>query len=156
MSNVISAFFATSFTYLMTALGASCVFFFKKAHSHLLNLTLGFSSGIMLAASYFSLLKPALEQAQSLPWLVVSAGFLTGGLFIALSEKLFDSIQESLRRGDIFTKYNLKQYLVMLIGIRKEECSIVTSRIDSSFRKKCSNRNIKIQYHISSVATGVK
>ena len=74
----------------MTALGASCVFFFKKAHSHLLNLTLGFSSGIMLAASYFSLLKPALEQAQSLPWLVVSAGFLTGGLFIALSEKLFD------------------------------------------------------------------
>lgn len=77
-------------------------------------------------------------------------------LFKELSEKLFDSIQESLRRGDIFTKYNLKQYLVMLIGIRKEECSIVTSRIDSSFRKKCSNRNIKIQYHISSVATGIK
>ena len=77
-------------------------------------------------------------------------------LFKELSEKLFDSIQESLRRGDIFTKYNLKQYLVMLIGIRKEECSIVTSRIDSSFRKKCSIRNIKIQYHISSVATGIK
>ena len=77
-------------------------------------------------------------------------------LFKELSEKLFDSIQESLRRGDIFTKYNLKQYLVMLIGIRKEECSIVTSRIDSSFRKKCSNKHIKIKYHISSVATGVK
>lgn len=77
-------------------------------------------------------------------------------LFKELSEKLFDSIQESLRRGDIFTKYNLKQYLVMLIGIRKEECSIVTSRIDSSFRKKCNNKHIKIHYHISSVATGVK
>lgn len=76
--------------------------------------------------------------------------------FKAVSDVLFDSIQESLRRGDIFTKYNLKQYLVMLIGIRKEECSIVTSRIDSSFRKKCSNRNIKIQYHISSVATAGK
>ena len=74
--------------------------------------------------------------------------------FKELSELLFDSIQESLRRGDIFTRYNLKQYLVMLIGIRKEECSIVTSRIDSSFRKKCNNRNIKIHFHISSVAAG--
>ena len=61
--------------------------------------------------------------------------------FKAISEMLFDSIQVSLRRGDIFTKYNLRQYLVMLIGIRKEECSIVTGRIDQSFRKKCSNRN---------------
>lgn len=71
-----------------------------------------------------------------------------------VSDVLFDSIQESLRRGDIFTRYNLKQYLVMLIGIRREECSIVTSRIDSNFRKMCSHRNIKIQYHISSVASG--
>lgn len=76
--------------------------------------------------------------------------------FKEISDKLFDSIQESLRRGDIFTKYNLKQYLVMLIGIRKEECSIVTSRIDSSFRKKCNNRNIKVQFHISSVAADKK
>ena len=71
-----------------------------------------------------------------------------------ISDQLFDSIQDSLRRGDIFTRYNLKQYLVMLIGIRREECSIVTSRIDSNFRKMCSNRNVKIQYHISSVASG--
>ena len=74
--------------------------------------------------------------------------------FKAISEMLFDSIQVSLRRGDIFTKYNLRQYLVMLIGIRKEECSIVTGRIDQSFRKKCSNRNIKVHFHISSVAAG--
>lgn len=74
--------------------------------------------------------------------------------FKEISELLFDSIQESLRRGDIFTKYNLRQYLVMLIGIRKEECSIVTGRIDSSFRKKCKNKNIKVQFHISSVAAG--
>lgn len=64
--------------------------------------------------------------------------------FKAISGMLFDSIQVSLRRGDIFTKYNLRQYLVMLIGIRKEECSIVTGRIDQSFRKKCSSRNIKV------------
>ena len=74
--------------------------------------------------------------------------------FKAISEMLFDSIQVSLRRGDIFTKYNLRQYLVMLIGIRKEECSIVTGRIDQSFRKKCSSRNVKVHFHISSVAAG--
>ena len=74
--------------------------------------------------------------------------------FKAISGMLFDSIQVSLRRGDIFTKYNLRQYLVMLIGIRKEECSIVTGRIDQSFRKKCSNRNIKVHFHISSVVAG--
>jgi len=76
--------------------------------------------------------------------------------FKELSDLLFASIQESLRRGDIFTRYNLKQYLVMLIGIRKEECSIVTSRIDSNFRKKCSNRSIKIHFHISSIASANK
>lgn len=76
--------------------------------------------------------------------------------FKEISDALFESIQKSLRRGDIFTKYNLRQYLVMLPGIRKEECSIVTSRIDSSFRKKCSNRNIKIQFHISSVISSEK
>lgn len=76
--------------------------------------------------------------------------------FRRLSEDLFGAIQESLRRGDIFTRYNLKQYLVMLPGIRKEECSIVTNRIDRNFRKKCSNRSIKINYYISSVAASEK
>jgi len=73
-----------------------------------------------------------------------------------LSDLLHDSIQESLRRGDVFTRYNLKQYLVMVVGIREEECSIVTGRIDHNFRKKCSNRNIKLNFHISSVASGCK
>lgn len=69
-----------------------------------------------------------------------------------VSELLFRSIQESLRRGDVFTRYNLKQYLVMLTGIRKEECSIVTSRIDTCFRKKYSNRNVRVCFHIASAA----
>jgi len=70
-----------------------------------------------------------------------------------ISEDLFLAIRESLRRGDVFTKYNLKQYLVMLVGIRREECSIVTERIDKNFRKRYSGRNIRIHYYISSVAS---
>lgn len=68
-----------------------------------------------------------------------------------VSEGLYDSIQGSLRRSDVFTRYNLKQYLVMLIGIRKEECSIVTNRIDLNFRKRFSNRKLNIRYKTASV-----
>ena len=70
-----------------------------------------------------------------------------------ISDDLFQAIRESLRRGDVFTKYNLKQYLVMLMGIRREECSIVTERIDKNFRKRYSGKNIRIHYYISSVAS---
>lgn len=70
-----------------------------------------------------------------------------------VSDCLFFAIRESLRRGDVFTKYNAKQYLVMLMGIRREECAIVTERIDKSFRKRYSNKNIRIHYYISSVAS---
>ncbi len=71
-----------------------------------------------------------------------------------VSEILRAAVQESLRRGDVFTRYNQKQYLIMLIGIREEVCSIVTGRIDYNFRKNCSNRNLKLNFHISSVASG--
>ncbi|MBP5662064.1 MAG: ZIP family metal transporter, partial [Clostridia bacterium] len=75
---------ATVGTWLLTALGASTVFFFTKTNPRVLSLMLGFSAGIMLAASYFSLLAPALEAAQGpLPAFVsVTLGFLAGGLFL--------------------------------------------------------------------------
>lgn len=68
-----------------------------------------------------------------------------------LSGKLSASIQEALRRGDIFTCYNLNQYLVILTGICKEECSIVTYRIDACFRKRESSRRIHINYRMASI-----
>ena len=69
------------------------------------------------------------------------------------SDCLFGAIHESLRRGDVFTKYNMRQYLVMLMGIRREECGIVTERIDKNFRKRYANRRVSIRYYISSVAS---
>lgn len=76
----------TGFTFLMTALGAATIFLFKKdmkesVHSGFL----GFAAGVMIAASVWSLLIPAMEQAKNLnmmEWLPAAGGFIAGGLFI--------------------------------------------------------------------------
>ena len=87
----VQALLATGFTYLMTALGASVVLFSNKFSKPLLNAMQGFAAGIMIAASFFSLLLPAQErlaQAQRGIWeisAVLSLGFLAGGAFIVLS-----------------------------------------------------------------------
>ncbi|ELB33580.1 hypothetical protein OK7_06095 [Enterococcus faecium EnGen0024] len=65
----------TAFTYFMTALGAGLVFFFKEIKKEVLNLMLGFASGVMIAASFWSLLDPAITKAEEngdIAWLVVS------------------------------------------------------------------------------------
>ncbi|MGO3731819.1 MAG: ZIP family metal transporter [Vagococcus sp.] len=85
------ALVGTLFTYGMTALGAALVFMFKTIKKDILNLMLGFASGIMIAASFWSLLQPAIEQAEQtggLPaWLSVSIGFSLGGLFLYIADR---------------------------------------------------------------------
>ncbi len=69
----------------MTAIGAAFVFFFKTINRHVMNGMLGFASGVMIAASFWSLLQPAIELAEggSLPpWAVAAIGFLAGGAFL--------------------------------------------------------------------------
>lgn len=86
------ALIATSLTWLVTALGAATVVFFSSPNPKLLNLMLGFASGVMIAASFWSLLQPAIERAESvssLPsYLVATAGFLLGAVFMWLSDKV--------------------------------------------------------------------
>lgn len=83
---------ATLFTYLMTAAGASLVFFTKRGGKKFLTAASGLAAGIMIAASFFSLLLPALEQAgasgRASAALVLTVGFLAGGAFIMLSDVL--------------------------------------------------------------------
>lgn len=79
----------TGFSFLMTAAGAAVVFFFRKNKAEILEkILLGFAAGIMIAASFWSLLEPAIEQAQefSLPsWVPAGVGFFIGGAcFIAV------------------------------------------------------------------------
>ncbi|MBP2099585.1 ZIP family metal transporter [Enterococcus rivorum] len=84
------ALLGTGFTYFMTALGAGLVFFFKNIKKEVLNLMLGFASGVMIAASFWSLLAPAIEQAEEngdIAWLTVSFGFGLGGVFLYIADK---------------------------------------------------------------------
>ena len=81
------ALLASLMMYAMTALGASFVFFSKKLNGTFITLLTGVAAGIMIAASFFSLLLPAIEQESSLPpYLTVTIGFALGGAFIVLSD----------------------------------------------------------------------
>ncbi|MCL2671502.1 MAG: ZIP family metal transporter [Clostridiales bacterium] len=82
---------ATLFTYLVTALGAGLVFFFKTMNRKVLDLMMGFAAGVMIAASFWSLLAPAIELSAELggsAWLSSALGFLLGGGFIIGSDIL--------------------------------------------------------------------
>jgi len=91
LNPVLQALIATLFTWFVTALGAALVFFFKTINRKVLDGMLGFAAGVMIAASYWSLLAPAIEMAEesSLPaWIPATAGFLLGGLFLYIADKI--------------------------------------------------------------------
>ena len=93
LNYLIKALLATIFTYLITVLGSSIVFFFKKVNKALMDAMLGFAAGVMTAASYFSLLAPAIETSITLnlnKWLPCSIGFLAGGLLLFIADKIFN------------------------------------------------------------------
>lgn len=95
LNYVYQALIATLFTYLLTALGASIVFFFKNISKNIMDAMLGFAAGVMTAASFFSLLAPAIEHSEALnltPWLMVSLGFFSGGLLLFISDKIFNKL----------------------------------------------------------------
>jgi len=88
---VLQALIATLFTWFVTALGAALVFFFKTINRKVLDAMLGFAAGVMIAASYWSLLAPAIEMAEesNLPaWVPAAVGFLMGGLFLWIADKI--------------------------------------------------------------------
>lgn len=90
---VYAALIATTFTWLVTAAGASLVFFIRTLNRGLLDGMLGFTGGVMVAASFWSLLNPAIEMSEkmypSMPWFPAAAGFLLGALFLyALDKRL--------------------------------------------------------------------
>ncbi len=88
---VLWALLAALATWALTALGAAVVVFFKSPKQSLLNLLLGFSAGVMIAASFWSLLQPAIDRAEQtlkIPsYFVVTIGFLSGAIFIWISDK---------------------------------------------------------------------
>lgn len=122
-SPVLLALFATLYTYGVTALGAAMVFFFKSINKKILNSMLGFAAGIMIAASFWSLLKPAIEMAEELkltPWVPAVVGFLSGGMFILIIDKVLPHLHLGLAREKaegIKTTWQRSILLVMAITL---------------------------------------
>ncbi|PWM37497.1 MAG: ZIP zinc transporter, partial [Clostridiales bacterium] len=89
---VLLALLGTGFTFLATAAGAGMVFFFRKqAGEEFQRSFLGFAAGVMIAASVWSLLIPAIEMAEGGPlpgWVPAAGGFVLGGLFLLLLDRL--------------------------------------------------------------------
>ncbi len=86
------ALVATIFTWFITLLGSAIVYFFKKVNNNILDAMLSIASGVMIAASFFSLLAPSIEMSIKLninKVLMPSIGFIFGGLLILLMNKLF-------------------------------------------------------------------
>lgn len=83
---IMQTLLATLFTWGVTALGAAMVFFFKEINKKVLDAMLGFAAGVMIAASFWSLLAPAIELSEAMgliPWLPAVIGFLLGGVFLS-------------------------------------------------------------------------
>ena len=88
---VLQAFIATCFTWFVTALGAACVFIFRGINRKFLDAMMGFAAGVMIAASFWSLLSPAIEMAEEDGgniWAPAAIGFLAGGIFIFALDKI--------------------------------------------------------------------
>ena len=98
---IIGALLATLFTWAVTALGASIVFFFKKVNKNVMDAMLGFAGGVMIAASFWSLLSPGIEMAKNLnmtPWIITSAGFISGGILLYIGDKVFNYFDKKLSK----------------------------------------------------------
>jgi len=91
LAPVTQALVATLFTWFVTMLGAALVFFFKTINRKVLDGMLGFAAGVMIAASFWSLLAPAIEMAAESggpAWVPATAGFLLGGAFLWSVDKV--------------------------------------------------------------------
>ena len=122
-SPVEQALIGTLFTYGVTALGASLVFFFKSINKTVLNGMLGFAAGVMIAASFWSLLAPGIEMAEELgqvAWMTAAIGFLLGGGFLYAVDKLLPHLHMGLDRSQaegIKTSWQRSILLVLAITL---------------------------------------
>lgn len=120
---VTQALIGTLFTWGVTALGAAMVFFFKSINKTVLNTMLGFAAGVMIAASFWSLLAPGIEMAEEVgqnPWLTAAVGFLGGGGFLYLVDKLLPHLHMGLDTNQaegIKTSWQRSVLLVLAITL---------------------------------------
>lgn len=122
---MLQALMATTFTWLLTAAGASLVFFFKDMNRQLFDGMLGFTGGVMIAASYWSLLAPAIEiTPESNPgvpiWFPAAVGFLGGALFLFALDKILPHLHINFpvaEKEGVETKLDRTLLLVLAITL---------------------------------------
>lgn len=101
LSPIWQALIAGTFTWGLTALGATTVFFKTSFSVRTSDAMMGFAAGVMIAASFWSLLAPAitiLEHREGLPWLGVAVGFLSGAIFIRVADRLLPHLHPGFGR----------------------------------------------------------
>ncbi len=118
--SIIWAMEGTGFTYLMTTLGAAVVFFFKgKGSVGAQRIFLGFAAGVMVAASVWSLLIPAIDQAEAngqMGWIPAAGGFILGVIFLLALDMLLPHIHpETLTREGPASSWKRTTLLVMAV-----------------------------------------
>jgi ZIP family zinc transporter len=120
---ILQALLATCFTWFVTAAGSGLVFLFTGISQRVLDGMLGFAAGVMIAASYWSLLAPAIEMAErsgGIPWLPATAGFLLGGAFLYLVDKLLPHLhggKPSSQAEGIKTSWERSVLLILAITL---------------------------------------
>lgn len=119
LNPIIQALLATLFTWFVTALGAFIVCFFKNINQKILDLMLGFASGVMIAASFWSLLAPSIELSEQLgyiKWLFPSLGFICGGIFVILADKFLDKMI-SKKKDDTNKTESKKRSILLVLAV---------------------------------------
>jgi len=120
---IIQALLATLFTWSVTALGASLIFFFRRVNRNILDGMLGFAAGVMIAASYWSLLAPAIAMAEESggpSWVPAAGGFLLGGAFLWVVDRLLPHLHLGLPMAEaegIKTSWQRSILLVLAITL---------------------------------------
>src|SRR5687768_4145255 len=121
---IYAALLATTFTWLVTAAGASLVFFFKTMNRGILDPMLGFTGGVMVAASFWSLLNPAIEMSERLyptmSWMPAAVGFFLGSIFIFVLDKFTPHLHINFgveEKEGIKTKLHKTTLLILAITL---------------------------------------
>lgn len=118
---ILMSLVATLGTWFITALGAGTVVFFKSPNPKALNLMLGFASGVMIAASFWSLLQPAIERAEvssNLPaYFVATVGFLCGALFMFGSDKTVSFARKRADSTEGKSSERLNRIIMLVLSI---------------------------------------
>ena len=123
LPSVMQALIGTLFTWFMTAAGAAMVFMTKNISRRVLDGMLGFAAGVMIAASYWSLLNPAIAMAESqgaIPWVPPAIGFLLGGVVLRLIDFTLPHLHMGLainQAEGIPTSWRRTTLLVMAITL---------------------------------------